>query len=342
MPPSDRKLSEGDLHILDHWLEDQHRARGPSDTCSDMDGGVDAGHRPTGPDELPCTPTHTFRAHAPQSSTEGFAVPEDAGNLYECFAFKSPFSSPTHATAWAPIIDDERVIHHWILYRTKTPQVEGGVMKCRMPADSVYVAGWAPGASNVVLPEDIGLELPGASESFILQIHYWNSARLTDAVDRSGVALCTTGTLRPKPAGVLTLGNLLIHVPAGAQNWNVQGTCTPSETRMLTQPLNVFSSFPHMHATGKAFRTEILEGGLSGPTTTLVQLDHWDFNHQDTYFHNPPAVIRPGDAIRTTCTYRNDTDHDISFGERSEDEMCFNFIIVYPVNILKARTCGLL
>ena len=40
--------------------------------------------------------------------------------------------------------------------------------------------------------------------------------------------------------------------------------------------------------------------------------------------------VRKGDVLRTTCTYANPTSDLVTFGEKTEDEMCFDFLAVYP------------
>ena len=72
----------------------------------------------------PRVPTVEFTAH---DQGDAFWVPAvGADNLYQCFTFASPVGPTSQAVAWAPITDDERVLHHWILFRTETPQVDGG------------------------------------------------------------------------------------------------------------------------------------------------------------------------------------------------------------------------
>jgi hypothetical protein len=286
-----------------------------------------------GPDALPCTPSHRFVAHAAGSMAK-YNVPV-IPNLYQCFAFRSPFTPTQQATAWAPIIDNERVIHHWILFRTRTPQAEGSTMGCRMPLDSTFVAGWAPGGPNYVMPPDVGMELSaGANEYFILQVHYNNTGGM--ALDSSGVAFCTTNMPRPNVAGVLSLGSASISIPPRTMNRAVTGNCM----NRFGVPLTVLSSTPHMHQAARSFRTEILRGGATGRSEMLVDVPRWNFNDQTSYQHSPPVVVNPGDVLRTTCTYDNTGSSFIRFGERTEDEMCFNFALVYPVNrITGSRYC---
>ena len=321
-PPSSSTLDDATLATLDTWLEDGAPARTAGERCDD----VAPPPVPRG-DELPCTPTHSFLAHDATDSSAPFDVPVSADNLYECFTFRSPFGADEQATAWAPVVDDTRVLHHWILYRTQTEQVDGGVGRCNMPLDATFLMGWAPGGGVEVMPDDVGVELrTAADEWLILQVHYWNVPGYTDARDRSGVSICTTDTPRENTAGVLTMGALGIFLPPRSRDVQAAGNCS---TGSFDEPIHVLSSGPHMHELGTAFTTEIERRG--GSTEMLVAVDPWDFNAQTTYWHRPAVRIDPGDTLRTTCTYDNMTDSLVTFGEDTEDEMCFNFALVYPI-----------
>jgi len=337
MPPVGT-LTDEEKSTLDAWLADG-APLGDDAGCEEPDPDPEDPF-PYGPDALPCTPSATFTAHG---ATEGskFHVPDDAGNLYQCFTFASPFDGVEQGTAWAPIVDDVRVLHHWILYRTAEPQEDGGSGPCNMPRDATFVAGWAPGGLNYEMPPDVGLELPGPADSLILQVHYHNVAGFTDADDASGVALCTTPTPRTHDAGIYTLGSIAINIPAGAEGVEVSHTCPSWLTRFLPEPVHMIASFPHMHGLGRTFLTEILRNGNESALETLVDVPRWDFEGQRFYGHDPSVTFNPGDAIRTTCVYDNPTDTAVRFGERTEDEMCFNFVLLYPISLFTGqRTCA--
>lgn len=336
MPPSGM-LSPDERAILYDWLT-QGAPAGEACGVAPSPPVVE----PSGPEVLPCTPTHSFVAHG-ETEDAPFVVPTEPGNLYQCFTFRSPFGPTTRATAWAPITDDARVLHHWILYRTHQPQPEGGSGPCQMPSDATFMAGWAPGGGNFVMPEDVGLEVPGPDDYLILQVHYHNTAGHQDARDRSGVALCTTETPRPKTAGFFTLGTVRIDVPPLTTGLEVSGVCGSVWTRFLSGSLQVMASFPHMHQLGRRLRTEIWRGGDQDRAEVLVDVEHFDFENQRYYAHDPPVEFRPGDAVRTTCTFDNPTERRVTFGEKTEDEMCFNFVMLYPIEGFgDGRQCGVL
>jgi hypothetical protein len=323
--PQGGTLSPADMGTLDSWIA-QGAPQG-STTCDGSDGGGGA-PAPTdvGPQALPCPASEqtTFRAHAAAAPDAAFAIPEDAGNLQQCFTYKAPWGAGAQATAFAPIIDDARVVHHWILFETATPQVDGGVGRCNMPLDAGFLQGWAPGGTNRVFPKDVGLALPGQERWLILQVHYWNAAHYKDARDRSGVAMCTTATPREHTAVMSTLGSAAINLPPRSTGVTATGMCTPD----TKEPLHVLAAGPHMHRLGKAFKTEILRGGLETDKVMLVEVPKWNFDLQEAY--RSEQIIQPGDKLRTTCTYDNPSDKRVTFGETTEDEMCFDFVAVWP------------
>lgn len=333
MPPGGAKDPAAAATIT-QWLA----AGAPEDPTADCDDGDGPINEPdnTGVDDLPCEPDVVFAAHSPTGGK--FKVPEQgAEDMYQCFAFQSPFMPSTQATAWAPIIDDERVVHHWILYKSTDPSYEhGSVFPCdlslQLSAD--FVAGWAPGGENTVMPDTAGLELGGPGTTYIMQVHYNNSAYYPDAEDNSGVAFCTTDTPRANTAGILTLGTVNINVPPGATAHETTGTCGAWHNSGWPQ-LHVLASSPHMHEFGRAFSTYV----ESGPMVTDVPV--FDFNQQLNYLADPGIVLNPGDTIKTTCAFDNPTDHVVSFGEATGDEMCFNFVLVYPIDQLADRNCGI-
>jgi hypothetical protein len=326
MPPATSPpLTTEQIATLDAWFAAGAPARAEGTRCDEPPPEPP-------PETLPCSPSHRFLAHAPGSS-EPYALGPGSTNQYICFTWRSPFGGSQQATAWRPVIGDARVLHHWILYRTATPQTDGGVGPCAMPGDAVFTMGWAPGGGVFVMPDDVGLELnQGREEWLILQVHYWNGAGLDEVRDASGVEICTVDTPRAQTAGVVTFGTVSISIPPRSRDHMESGTCPSTATRLLSQPLHVLASGPHMHRLGTRFVTDILRGGTSAET--LVRVDPWNFDSQTFYRHEPTVQIQPGDAVRTTCWYDNPGSETVGFGERTEDEMCFLFAMVYPVSAL--------
>ena len=47
------------------------------------------------------------------------------------------------------------------------------------------------------------------------------------------------------------------------------------------------------------------------------------------YIFEEPILVQAGDGFRFTCNYDNDSDHHLGPGEKTTDEMCILFPIVY-------------
>lgn len=338
MMPPDGDITDEERATLLAWI-DAGAPADPSADCEDLPPPEDDG---VGPESLPCDDPLELTAHAP-GSDEPFAVPaQGADDLYQCFAFKAPFTEPTQALAWAPIIDDERVVHHWILYRTTQQHQDGEVFPCdvSLQVTAEFVAGWAPGGGNVEMPAGVGLELGAPEDWYVLQVHYHNAAHYDDAADRSGVAFCVADTPQPQTAGVLTLGTTSINIPPGAVAHDEVGTCGGLLTLFWPGELHVLGSSPHMHQLGRAFRTELIRSG-GGGNDMIVDVPQFNFENQAMYLLDQEIVVHPGDTLRTTCTYDNPGAQTVQFGEGTGDEMCFGFVLAYPIQQLANRNCGI-
>jgi hypothetical protein len=297
-------------------------------------GGTGGAGEGIGPQFLPCTPNRVLRAHAAGSTTAKYPVPNPTNDAYVCFNFKSPFAPGEQATAWAPIIDDARVVHHWILYGTNSALTDGSISNnCSASTlAATHVTGWAPGGGNSVLPSDVGLVLD--YQSFQLQIHY-NNQRYADAADATGIAFCSTTTPRQNAAGIVTLGTMLFSIPANANDYPVNTDCT-SLAADGTTPITVLSTSPHMHLLGTGFRTQHRRGATTMGDLANIPLGTWSFDDQRHYPVDRRQVL-PGDTLHTTCYYDNPSPSAVGFGTKTSDEMCFNFITVFPYSAANKR-----
>jgi len=219
------------------------------------------------------------------------------------------------AIGWRSLNDNLKVLHHWILYGS------GGE----------FLFGWAPGKDyNEPLPDDVGVYLPGTPMR--LDVHYNNLGNNQTEKDSSGVEICALkrANFRPKTATTTNrLTSYAINVPAHATNVDVTATCNHTG-----QPFRLLSVSPHGHrfANHMKFTVEKANG------ETIVMHDQaFNFEEQTTYPLRPPVEIESGDRITTTCTFSNDTDRTVTFGENTGNEMCFNFALYEPMG---AINCG--
>jgi hypothetical protein len=274
------------------------------------------GNEPVGPTE-PEWPTNCDETYTILAASAGSPNRVAAGvETHPQIPVVAPWGfEEVQAIAWRAITDNKKVLHHWILYG---PSRE-------------FIFGWAPGKdTNEALPPDVGVYLP--SSNMTLDVHYNNVIGTQMEEDASGVEICVLKqpNFRPKTATVTNrLSQYAISIPAGAVNHKITGTC-----RHTGMPVRLLSASPHAHRTANYMRFVVEKA--SGETITMHD-DVFNFEEQTTYAMTPPVIIESGDTIITECTFTNDTDRTITFGENTGNEMCFNFALYEPMGGLN---CG--
>jgi hypothetical protein len=236
------------------------------------------------------------------------------------------------------IVDNKKIVHHWILYgvNSATTEQDGAVQGGQGQGigsmqGEFYIAGWAPGALDIAMPDGVGLHLPtGASAMFRLEVHYFNTnAGATNEVDASGVEFCTTSHKRPAEAAIHWMGTTNVNVAANGMT-TIKSTCKPQIT---SGPVHLISLSSHMHKTG-VHSTAVLKRADGGPSVTLID-DPFSFMEQAGYTEPrdgsaPDVLINAGDSIDVSCTYDNKTGQAKRFGSNTEDEMCFFYAMAWP------------
>lgn len=325
-------LSQQELAVLDAWVD--AGVPEPKSSCSST---AEAHSRQTDPFDC-AGERFQFLAHA--EPTAGDDTPFDVTqvgedgdpNFYQCFYFKAPWDAGALATYFKPVIDNGRVLHHWLLYGTENGEdMQDGSMRgnCAVQGDTNrnLLSGWAPGGEEQIYPSNIGLQLPTGPDAFLtLELHYYNTQPGTPAVDRSGAELCVTHEPREHVAAPHWLGSEQISVEPTAEATS-EGMCTPDSGKTAT----IISISPHMHELGVHAKMEVLRAG--GGNEVIFDKP-FDFDNQLSYMLDPPIVIEPGDQIRSTCTFRNGTSTKVGYGEGTDDEMCYMFTTAYPAGSL--------
>jgi cytochrome c551/c552 len=295
---------------------------GPTGPTAFPDGGApkpDPTDIPKEPDPSEC---EIVQFHARQDATGAkYNVP--SGEQYYCFSFHKDWGGAVQGLAFYPDIDNKQVIHHWLLYKAITPQVDGAVSACLgFHPDGELLAGWAPGATASFFPPHVGLDLGGGN--YILEVHYNNTGAPT--TDSSGVTVCKAKTNRQDTATVSWLGTEVIILPPDQKNLEVTSNCRPNIT---DQPIHIMKVWPHMHKLGRRMRADIHRA--NGSVESLFNVA-FDFNSQWGY--DTPTILHTGDYVTTTCVYDNDTPNLVTFGESTTSEMCYNFTYSYPARAL--------
>jgi hypothetical protein len=119
------------------------------------------------------------------------------------------------------------------------------------------------------------------------------------------------------------VGSYSFAIPPGASDHTHSSTFVNTFT-----DLQVVATFPHMHELGTGYDLRIRhEDG----TETCVAQGAYDFNNQLTYQFSEPLTFGVGDELEFSCTWDNsDGDSTVTYGERTDEEMCYFFTIVTP------------
>jgi hypothetical protein len=350
MPPKSSPalaLSDDEKATLDAWIANGAASRSAGDKCATSDPVTDAGtatqDASTGIVDLypdlkgpaDCEQSYDFKAHDPSDKNKPYTVGggtniDGTVDQYMCFYFKPPYTDGSQGLWFASMLDKTKILHHWLLYGTDGAlHRDGDVAPCSAAEPGAYLlAGWAPGANDVTMPDGIGLDMPsGPTSGLILEVHYYNTTK-APLQDQTGMRLCTakSGT-RPNTAAVHFTGTESICVPPGAKDYNTTGHCQP---RTDQGDIHIIQVWPHMHKHGT--RMKIVINRKNGAKETLSD-EPFDFNQQLKY-PKDDIILKPGDTIDTTCYYDNDGTSSVPFGEKTSNEMCFGFITAWPAGAL--------
>ena len=94
----------------------------------------------------------------------------------------------------------------------------------------------------------------------------------------------------------------------------------------------MYSAMPHMHLIGKSVVVSMTPPG--GKKTTLVGIDAWDYNWQETYWFKEPLKLKAGTKLEIEAVFDNSSKNPnnprnppglVLFGEQTTNEMLFGF-----------------
>jgi hypothetical protein len=272
---------------------------------------------------------YDFRTHGRSGTgdTSKFNIP--TGETYNQFYFAIPWEDGAEATRFGTDYDNREVLHHWLMFGQQLGMspgtVEPGVLGTTLFTDAELISGWAVGGCTTTYPQDVGFKLP-TTGVIMVQWHHYNYTGSTTQ-DASAAQICTVpGGTRPHTAGVTFLGTEVISVPPGTTG-NASGTCTNDSGG----PITIFTFTPHMHEIGINMKSEVMRA--AGGSEVVFDMP-FQFDYQTNYMMNPYVVLQPGDRIKSTCTYQNETLGSVGFGQSTKAEMCYQFAISYPYGAL--------
>ena len=184
---------------------------------------------------------------------------------------------------------------------------------------AVYVPG---GIAYHTLPGQARLIPAGAD--LIFQMHYTASGKAERDRTKVGIVFAKKAPQERVVNAFIMNGSL--RIPPGDGNHRVDGKVT------LQQPAKLQALFPHMHLRGKSF--EYAATLPDGETRTLLDVPHYNFNWQLTYYLAQPLMLPAGTQLTATAYYDNsvnnrfnpDPTKEVFWGDQSWDEMLAGFV----------------
>jgi hypothetical protein len=247
---------------------------------------------------------------------------------YICYAFDAGAldGATLRAIHWTVPATGGVIWHHATLYAV-TETFPAGPAHCDgMPPGSVGLHVWTPGGAALVLPADVGLQLPSGTSRFVVELHV---LRINDdaPAEAGSVGICSQ---REPVAHRAAFFAVVAPVPAIRPETNE----TSSASCTFVGGAHLWSIWPHMHRLGTAIEARLLQ--KSGDTSRLARVDPWNFSAQRTY---PLDLdVSAGDAIESQCWWTNPTDTYVFAGPNTSDEMCNQGLIGWPAASLPCVT----
>lgn len=256
---------------------------------------------------------------------------------YVCIPGELPYQQKTHIVRWRPLITpgNELYVHHMVIFVCDAPQKASGPYGCSMaPRDcSTILIGWSVGQTGQDWLGDYAMPIGGEGgiRHVVLQMHYNNPTEVTGLVDRSGIEIYYTPTLRKYDMGSLVVstnwGRMVI--PPKVITAPQSAECPSECTKKFSTPVTMVSYIPHMHQIGQQIWMQHIRDGEELPE--IHRDDYYDFQRQQFYDINVPLL--PGDRLRLSCVWNSmSRTVNTTGGESSSQEMCVALIQYYPLD----------
>ena len=207
---------------------------------------------------------------------------------------------------------------------SENPDIDVGALLSSGDPDQGSIAGYAPGNSVALNPENVG-GLLKAGTTVSLQIHYTTSGRELTDESEIGIYFYPDGVI-PKERMSGGVGNAFtIAIPPQDKDHEMQ------LVTHINQEVDIYSLMPHMHFRGK--RMKFYARYPDNSEELLLSVPAYDFNWQLSHELEEPLRVPAGTQIIAIGAFDNssqnpanpDPNIEINWGEQSWDEMFMGF-----------------
>ena len=279
------------------------------------------------------------------------AAPNGGTDEYRCFLVDPQLTEPAYLTGSRFLPQNAAIVHHAIFYRLDPEQAEAAAQvdagtpgegwtcfgDTGVQGQTAWVAHWAPGAGETLMPAGYGFEMPPGSK-LVMQIHYnlLGAGAGVPADDQSGMQMrLAAGSAHLKPLET-ALAMAPIELPcepggtgplcdretavadvakrfgddSGATVAQLVQLCSdgkpkPGNTQSCDQPVQqagtIHMAAGHMHLLGRSIKVELNPG--TARAQTVLDVPNYDFDNQALVPLAKPIRVAEGDMVRVTCTH---------------------------------------
>jgi hypothetical protein len=303
-----RRLDDATVQTFVDWKE----GGGLEGNASDSPGGA--------PPVLASLPRVDKTLTQATAYTPNSGVSDD----YRCFVLDPGLTQDTDVVGMDIVPGSRKMVHHVILYAM--PAADAQTEDNKDPAQGytcyggpggsnpTMVGGWVPGTSATVYPTDTGVPVL-AGQVFVMQIHY--NMDNGHETDHTQVKLMYAQGRVAKPAKILPWVESSFQIPPNATGYSTTATA-PAWLLNAIPEKTIWGVIPHMHVKGRNIKVTM-------DNTCLVDIPQWDFHWQQPFFYKAPVTMPTGATITLTCTWDNNTNKLVTWGEGTDDEMCLNY-----------------
>lgn len=316
-----RRMSEQERTVLLDWL-----ANGAPEGTPRTLPAVPK-NEPLGP------PDETWQVSEPYTGT--------GTDDYRCFVVAPTLLTSIPVAALSVKPGNRKVVHHSAVYLVgpnelaavrkldaDDPKAGYGCFGGVGVANAAPAGLWVPGNDAPVVPPHMGVGYylaPGWG--FVVQQHYNYSAGLES--DQSAVVLWRANAFVTETPHTLTVGNMSFSIPPRAMGFAAEGSgdftaARTASTLTSTAEGRIYTVWGHQHLLGRSFEMTLLRS--DGSEQCLLRIPRWQYGWQSIYRLKSFVDAKVGDRLRVRCEWDNPSDHSVSYGEGTADEMCFGAV----------------
>jgi hypothetical protein len=296
---------------------DKTDAAGGDDAGMVMHQELDGGERAAGKDEGIVSEYLADAGDGFKSLIQAHWVLPAQSEQYRCARFTVPEDATIHSfRSLSPL-----GTHHTVLTVTHEPKQPDGLTVCGAATNaSSMLAGSGVGTNDFTLPEGVAIKVR-KGDQLLLNLHLFNvSDKDIEGTSGTLVKLMADNEVVHEAEAVLG-GPIDLNIPAHSKGVVQSGACTLVEDATLF----AVAAHAHMHA------THIKVTAHSSIDGDVVLSDRpYSFESQVIYNVDPMVKMKKGDQVQVDCTYDNDGDETINFGDSSLAEMCFAGFSRFP------------